>query len=304
MRFTLALICAMLSGQIAWSQTVKAPHPIEESAARKNLLLHSDPIYPPIAKAAHIQGTVEVAVIIGSAGRVTWEKALSGPAMLQQSALDAVHRWTFKPFRSDGVVVPVSATLQIPFQIDKPGEGPSKAQEQAAQAWFPLSDKCRKALSSAQDKESALTYCKQALDTSFQAGDLTNSDQLARVDSHQYYGHALLAAGRFQEALAEENSAIEELKKCLTDRDQEYAMPFFWRALAEANLGQVDATLKDLQVAEETHRKAIAHLPEMKVYSQYLASILRQHAAFLDQIGRNEEADKLRAEATAATQAR
>lgn len=295
MRLALALICILISGQISISQN--APHPVEESAARKNLLKHPDPVYPPIAKAAHIQGTVEVAVIVDSTGNVKWEKVLSGPAMLQQAALDAIHRWTFKPFLQNGAAVSVSATFEIPFQIDRPGEGPTKEQEEAAQTWFPLSDKCRAALK-AQNKEDSISFCKQSLDTSLRAGDLTNSDQLARVESHQYYGHALLMSGRFQEALEQESSAINEAKKCLTEKDQEYAMPFFWRAMAEANLGQVDATLADLKMAEETHRRAIANLPEMKkTYSQYLASILKQHAILLDQLGKTEEAEKLRAEA-------
>jgi hypothetical protein len=68
--------------------------------------------------------------------------------------------------------------------------------------------------------------------------------------------------------------------------------------MAEVRLGQADATFADLRIAEETHRRAIAHLPEMKkTYSQYLASILRTHANLLDQVGRTEEAAKLRAEA-------
>jgi hypothetical protein len=42
----------------------------------------------------------------------------------------------------------------------------------------------------------------------------------------------------------------------------------------------------------------MADLPDMKdKYGQYLASILRQHAALLEQLGRTEEARKLRAEA-------
>ena len=39
------------------------------------------------------------------------------------------------------------------------------------------------------------------------AGDLTSSDQLSMLDSYQSYGHALLAAGRLQEALAAEDKA-------------------------------------------------------------------------------------------------
>ena len=133
---------------------------------------------------------------------------------------------------------------------------------------------------------------------SLKAGDLTSSDQLAMLDSYQAYGHALLAAGNAQQALIEENKAVEVAKAHLKETDQEYAMPFYWRALAEQNLGQSDAALADFGIAEETHRRAIAHLPEMKqMYGRYLASILRQHAALLESIGKSDEAAKLRTEA-------
>jgi TonB family protein len=282
---------------MAFPQAASFAHPVDQDAARKHLLNHPDPVYPPIAKAARVQGTVEINVVIGIDGLIKEQHVLTGPPMLQQAALDALHKWTFRPFRISGKIVPVATTFEIPFQIDKAGEGPSKDQQEAAQAWFPLSDKCRNALRE-QNREESLKFCEEALNTSMKASDLTSSDQLVRVDSHQNYGHALLMAGMPQQALDQENKAIAEAKKCLTETDQEYAMPFFWRAMVEANLGQVDETFADFRIAEETYRRAIAHLPSMKKkYSEYLASILRQHAMFLDQLGRREEAEKLRAEA-------
>jgi TonB family protein len=261
-------------------------------------LAHPDPIYPPIAKAARVQGTVELAVVIDRDGKVSSQKVMSGPAMLQQAALDAVRKWTFTPFSVDGKLVTVSAVFDFPFQIDKPGEGPTKEQQAAAQAWFPVSDKCRGALQ-ASNLDSSIDFCKQALGLALKAGDTNSSDQLGLMLSHQYYGHALIIGGKPDEAVAEENRAIDESKKCLKDTDQEYAMPFFWRAIAEARLGQADAALADLKTAEETHRRAIAHIPEMKNnYGKTLASILRTHAAMLDQLGRADEAAKLRAEAS------
>ena len=92
--------------------------------------------------------------------------------------------------------------------------------------------------------------------------------------------------------------AIQEAKKCLKETDQEFTMPFYWRAIAEANLGQTDAAVGDFEFCEETHRKAISQLPEMKeMYSKYLATILKTHAALLDQLGRSADAAKLKAEA-------
>ncbi len=107
-------------------------------------------------------------------------------------------------------------------------------------------------------------------------------------------------AGRAQEALDQENLAIAEAKKCVNDKDEEYAEPFFWRAIVEAHLGDASDALSDFQTAEATMHRAIINLPDMKEhYSSYLAAILKQHAALLDLMGRQDEATKLRAEAGA-----
>jgi tetratricopeptide (TPR) repeat protein len=215
--------------------------------------------------------------------------------MLQGAALEAVKTWTFKPFEPNGAQI--TTTLTIPFELHLNGVGPSEEQQRAAQAWFPLSDKCRSALK-AQNAPESLGFCKQSLDMSLKAGDTTSSDQLAMLESYQDYGRALTAAGQFQEALAAEKKAIDLAQAHLKDTDQEYAMPFYWPAFPEAHLGLLDAASADLTIAEETHRRAIAHLPEAaKMYSGYLASILKQHAALLDVMGKTAEADKLRAEA-------
>jgi tetratricopeptide (TPR) repeat protein len=189
----------------------------------------------------------------------------------------------------------MTTSITIPFRL----EGPklTKGQEHAAQALFPLSDKCRSALR-AQNKDDALNFCKQALDMSFQAGDLTNSDQLGRMDAHETYGHALLLAQRVEEALEQENLAIDEARKCVTDKDEEYATPFVWRAIVEANLRQFGPALADFQTAEETYRRAMANLSDMKeIYGRDLAVTLKTHAALLDSMGRAADAEKLRTEA-------
>lgn len=299
MRPFVVVFGTLLLSHALFGQTNASLNTISEADARQHLSQKTDPVYPPIAAAARIEGDVVISVVVDTKGQVASEKALSGPAMLQQAALDAVRKWQFSPFTVDGAAVPVTTSLTIPFQLEHHGPQPSAEQERAAQALFPLSDKCEKALKT-QNKDDALNSCKQALDISLKAGDLTNSDQLGRLESYQLYGHALLMAGRAQEALDQENLAIAEAKRCVNDKDEEYAEPFFWRGIVEAHLGDANDALSDFQTAEATMHRAIINLPDMKEhYSSYLAAILKQHAALLDLMGRQDEAAKLRAEAAA-----
>jgi TonB family protein len=290
------LVCLFLPLPCLSAQNAP-PTAVPEPEARQHITQKVDPVYPPIARAAQVQGEVVLSVVIGADGNISSEKASSGPPMLLQAALDAVKKWQFTPFMLNGNSISVATTLTIPFHLDIPELTPE--QDKAAQAWFPLSNQCRSDLK-AQKASDALDSCKKMLDMSMKAGDLTSSDQLARLDSHELYGHALLMAGNAQDALSEENLAFVEALKCVTDKDQEYAGPLFWRAIAEANLGKDDAALNDFLAAESTLRHAIANLPDMKKnYDQYQAAVLKQHAALLDRMGKTAEADKMRADAAA-----
>ncbi|MGO9434838.1 MAG: TonB family protein [Terracidiphilus sp.] len=55
-------------------------------------MIQSDfaPIYPPDAKAAGVSGMVALKAVIGVDGRISDLRVISGPALLQQAAIDAV----------------------------------------------------------------------------------------------------------------------------------------------------------------------------------------------------------------------
>jgi len=57
------------------------------------------PVYPPIARAARVEGQVLLRLSVDPNGQVADVKVLSGPAILQQAARDAALNWKFKPMR-------------------------------------------------------------------------------------------------------------------------------------------------------------------------------------------------------------
>jgi TonB family protein len=88
---------------------------LTEEQVRGQLLDHPKPVYPAIAVAARVSGTVVLSVIIDTDGHVERAGALSGPPMLLQAAIDGVKRWTFRPFTDQGETAIVTTVLTLHF---------------------------------------------------------------------------------------------------------------------------------------------------------------------------------------------
>jgi TonB family protein len=77
------------------------------------------PKYPVEAKKARIQGWVVLDAIIGKDGTVENLQVVSGPKELQQSSLDAVQQWKYKPFLLNGDPVEVETTINVIYTLGK-----------------------------------------------------------------------------------------------------------------------------------------------------------------------------------------
>ena len=84
-----------------------------------------NPLYPPLAKQARIQGTVVLNVIIGKDGKVQDATVVSGHALLIQAVVDAVRQWEYQPTLLNGQPVEVSTTVEVNFTLS---EDPPPAQ--------------------------------------------------------------------------------------------------------------------------------------------------------------------------------
>jgi TonB family protein len=88
--------------------------------AQRNLVQNTAPIYPPIAKAAHVQGTVVLQARIGKDGAIKDLKVISGQPILQQAAIDAVQHWVYRPYLVGGKPVEVLTTVNVVFSLADP----------------------------------------------------------------------------------------------------------------------------------------------------------------------------------------
>jgi protein TonB len=76
------------------------------------------PAYPPIAKAARAQGTVNVQITVNEVGDVISAQAVSGHPLLLQAAVEAARQARFTPTRLSGQPVKVSGFLTYNFMLE------------------------------------------------------------------------------------------------------------------------------------------------------------------------------------------
>jgi len=103
------------------------------SVAQAEIVKQVPPEYPPMARTAHIEGTVILHAIIATDGSVKDLEYVSGPMLLMQAAMDAVHQWQYKPMTINGEPVEVDTTISVLFRLG------GKKQPEAASASPPVS---------------------------------------------------------------------------------------------------------------------------------------------------------------------
>jgi protein TonB len=75
------------------------------------------PNYPPLARQARIQGSVNLEAVISTDGTIENLKVTSGHPMLVPAAIDAVKQWRYKPYLLNGSPVEVQTTIQVNFTL-------------------------------------------------------------------------------------------------------------------------------------------------------------------------------------------
>jgi protein TonB len=81
------------------------------------LVQNRPPVYPPAAKTAGIFGTVVLAAAISKTGMIENLRVVSGPAMLRESAVDAVRNWRYKPYLLNNQPMEIETTIKVSFSL-------------------------------------------------------------------------------------------------------------------------------------------------------------------------------------------
>ena len=81
------------------------------------LIRKVQPSYPPLAKAARIQGHVLLQAEISKDGTIQNLQLISGHPMLAPAAIEAVKQWRYKPYLLNGEPVAVETQVDVIFSL-------------------------------------------------------------------------------------------------------------------------------------------------------------------------------------------
>ncbi|MGB6686367.1 MAG: energy transducer TonB [Terracidiphilus sp.] len=100
-------------------QAPQGPAHVSSGVMAGQLIYKVTPLYPAIAVAARLEGTVVLQAVISKTGTIENLRVVSGPAMLRQAAIDAVKHWRYRPYALDAQAVEVETTVNVVFSMGR-----------------------------------------------------------------------------------------------------------------------------------------------------------------------------------------
>jgi protein TonB len=113
LRITLAVV--LISSLPGFAQ--ESQKKVGRAEAESAVVLRVQPVYPPIARQLKIEGVVELEAVVNVSGEVEKVNILTGNPVLTKPAVEAVKRWKFKQFITDGKPVGAEVPVTISFKM-------------------------------------------------------------------------------------------------------------------------------------------------------------------------------------------
>ncbi len=116
---TIRVECSNTKDEESEASTLQLEAPVAVTAEdlRGLLVYRVAPMYPPLARQARIQGMVILRIVINKLGEVRETQLVSGHPMLVPAAVDAVKKWRYIPYESDGKTLEIETDVQIVFRL-------------------------------------------------------------------------------------------------------------------------------------------------------------------------------------------
>jgi TonB family protein len=282
---------AISAAQTTSASDLKVP----AAAAAEHLISKTEPVYPPLAKAAKIGGVIVVEATIASDGHVAKVRAVSGHPMLMTSAMDAVRKWRYQPFLLNGGPIQVVASVEVNFTA-----APDATLDMAAK--YDEQERQCSGLEAEDKYAEADVICKKALETATQLpGELYDP---TRRRAYWFVGRVAFKLNRGTEALANFQESAKFNSDITSHRD--LLISHMDLARAYELVGQLNESDAEFQAAEkaltlwkndlqqnENDPEAESAKRHHKDLAEANSIILEGHVAVLRKLGRTADADAL-----------
>lgn len=100
---------------------IQPPPPVRQfrtSSMLQGSLIHRvEPIYPPLARAARVQGPVILEAIISKDGTMQNLRLISGHPLLVKAAIEAVSQWRYRPYILNNDAIEVETQITVNFVL-------------------------------------------------------------------------------------------------------------------------------------------------------------------------------------------
>lgn len=101
------------------TKKVSGPMRVGGIVAEANLIRRVQPVYPPLAKSARVQGIVEFTAVISKEGRVEKLQLVNGHPLLVSAAREAILAWQYRPTMLNGEPVEVLTSILVNFRLSE-----------------------------------------------------------------------------------------------------------------------------------------------------------------------------------------
>ena len=109
-----------VEGGVGWGTSASgpgAPVRVGKEISVPEVLHRVEPVYPPDAVAARIEGVVVVEATVDEQGNVIAVKVLRSIGSLDQAAIDAVSQWRYSPLRVNDQPAQFVLTVNVTFRL-------------------------------------------------------------------------------------------------------------------------------------------------------------------------------------------
>ena len=114
---TLGVGSGLSPGVVVTRTKDNGPIRVSKGVSEGMLMAPIRPVYPAIAVAARVQGVVVLEAVISKEGRIESLHTVSGPALLQRAAMDAVSAARYRPYLLSGEPTEVKTTITLVFTL-------------------------------------------------------------------------------------------------------------------------------------------------------------------------------------------